>query len=368
MKGQWIGKYKGTDSGKALINIDEFPEAFRGVAYLVSSNKNRPALAIFFRTKDKNNNFEFEVNNIFPLEPITSTITDVDKIKEFYPEAIIPRKAIVNGKFRDGEVYFNAKTDIDTIIEIRIKRPYKSTKSRIKSQKLTWEDYKSKVNDYINENMIFRGQDRPFKLRTAYHRMGRYDLTRLIIEDLPKIHQYVSSATPHLFNLQNPVELGAFYNLIQHHGYPTPLLDWTYSPFIAAFFAFRDLKKEGKQNEKGYVRVFIFDQKKWKRDFNQIFSIERPLPHFSFIEFLPIENRRLIPQQAVTTISNVDDIEAYILSKEKETNNRYLYAIDIQAKDRNTAMNELAFMGITAGAMFPGLDGICEELREKNFD
>ena len=31
-------------------------------------------------------------------------------------------------------------------------------------------------------------------------------------------------------------------------------------------------------------------------------------------------------------------------------------------------MEELSFMGITAGSMFPGLDGACEELREKMFD
>jgi len=30
-------------------------------------------------------------------------------------------------------------------------------------------------------------------------------------------------------------------------------------------------------------------------------------------------------------------------------------------------MRDLAFMGITAGSMFPGIDGVCEELREKNF-
>lgn len=31
-------------------------------------------------------------------------------------------------------------------------------------------------------------------------------------------------------------------------------------------------------------------------------------------------------------------------------------------------MRELSYMGITAGSRFPGHDGACEELRERNFD
>jgi hypothetical protein len=31
-------------------------------------------------------------------------------------------------------------------------------------------------------------------------------------------------------------------------------------------------------------------------------------------------------------------------------------------------MRELGYMGITAGSLFPGIDGACEELRERNFD
>jgi hypothetical protein len=30
-------------------------------------------------------------------------------------------------------------------------------------------------------------------------------------------------------------------------------------------------------------------------------------------------------------------------------------------------MNDLSRMGITAGSLFPGLDGACEELKERNF-
>jgi hypothetical protein len=58
-----------------------------------------------------------------------------------------------------------------------------------------------------------------------------------------------------------------------------------------------------------------------------------------------------------------------ILSNWKKTENAaFLTAIDIPASERDAAMDDLRFMGITAGSMFPGIDGVCEELRERNFN
>lgn len=88
----------------------------------------------------------------------------------------------------------------------------------------------------------------------------------------------------------------------------------------------------------------------------------------SVSEFIAINNPRLVPQQAVTTATNLYDIEAYVLEKEAETGVKLLQAIDIPARERREAMVDLRFMGITAGSMFPSIDGICEELRERNFD
>ena len=84
--------------------------------------------------------------------------------------------------------------------------------------------------------------------------------------------------------------------------------------------------------------------------------------------FIAINNPRLVPQQAVTTVTNVDDIEAYLLARESDSGVKYLRAIDIPAKEREKAMMDLRFMGITAGSMFPSIDGVCEELRERNFN
>ncbi len=92
------------------------------------------------------------------------------------------------------------------------------------------------------------------------------------------------------------------------------------------------------------------------------------MPHLSVMEFVAIDNPRLVPQQSVTTVTNLQDIEAYIISKEVETGARFLRAIDIPAKEREMAMRDLRFMGITAGSMFPGVEGVCEELLECNFD
>jgi hypothetical protein len=66
-------------------------------------------------------------------------------------------------------------------------------------------------------------------------------------------------------------------------------------------------------------------------------------------------------------MSNVDDIETHIRLVEEIRATTYLEAIDLPARDRQGVMDELALMGVTAGSLFPGLDGACESLRELNF-
>jgi len=89
------------------------------------------------------------------------------------------------------------------------------------------------------------------------------------------LHRHLSLRTSHVFNRDMPDENGAFFNLVQHHGYPTPLLDWTSSPFVPAFFAYPRLKNTeavlADAEEK--VRILQFDQKVWRAKFPQIHQL-----------------------------------------------------------------------------------------------
>jgi FRG domain len=47
---------------------------------------------------------------------------------------------------------------------------------------------------------------------------------------------------------------------LRHYGFPSPLLDWSISPYVAAYFAFRDLLQHKEDME--YVSIYIYLESK----------------------------------------------------------------------------------------------------------
>jgi FRG domain len=194
-------------------------------------------------------------------------------------------------------------------------------------------------------------------------------MQRFVFRDIPALSRHLSARTKHVFRLEEQNDFGAFVNLIQHHGYPTPVLDWTYSPYVAAFFAFRGItnRQAAEAPAEAKVRILVFDSAAWMRYLEPVVQLVHPKLFVTVREFAGIENERMIPQQAASTVSSVDDIETYIRSKETEGRS-YLRAIDLPVCERKQVIRELSYMGITAGSLFPGLDGTCQELAERYFE
>src|SRR5690242_4369170 len=123
--------------------------------------------------------------------------------------------------------------------ELPKSRAGEPTEYKPRPDRTNWAGFKAYVSSLEPRRFIFRGQRELLTLRTGYHRTGRADLVRFLQNDIPTLHRHLSQRTTHIFNLSIAEQNGAFFNLAQHHGYPTPLLDWTYSPFVGAFFAYR---------------------------------------------------------------------------------------------------------------------------------
>lgn len=111
----------------------------------------------------------------------------------------------------------------------------------------------------------------------------------------------------------------------------------------------------------------MFDRLAWQRDFAQIYSVVNVRPHFSLLNPVALENPRALPQQAVCSITTVDDVEDYLDRCGKNLNETYLRVFELPFSERDAVLSELRLMGVAAGSLFPGIDGACEEMKLRNF-
>jgi hypothetical protein len=370
MNGQWIGRYSGTNSGLFVIDCDDMGTHYEGNAFVYDDNASLPATFAFIKTPDKKGVWQLPID-LLPLNPQTGQPALWNQVSAQFPSGTtFPRRAEVNISRSKDKLSVSWETDIETSGSVQLLKSHASEPTEYKPlpEITNWTTFKNYVITLEPRRYIFRGQRELLRLRTGFHRTDRADLVRFLNQDIQILYRHLSQWTTHIFNVNLPDQNGAFLNLAQHHGYPTPLLDWTYSPFVGAFFAYRRVKNSeaarAKKDKK--VRIFIFNQKLWRDTFPQFAQLTWCRPHFSIMEFIAMDNERLIPQQSISSVTNVDDIETYIRLLESEER-RFLQIVDLPLKERPHVVQELSMMGITAGSLFPGFGGACEELRERNF-
>lgn len=232
-----------------------------------------------------------------------------------------------------------------------------------------WNDFKEWANRARDDSdvAVFRGHgSNKFCLKTTLHRAGRHRLERYCLETLLQFRSHAEAVLGMRFNMSDGDDYSMLLGLAQHHGLPAPLLDWTSSPYIAAFFAFTDaIESSEMRPDDTHVRIYGLT-----RDFvtnwsPSVVSIPYHSPYVASLSILPRNNPRLYAQQGHFLVTNIADFERFICTVEQDSSRKLLIAADVPIACASEALEDLQYMGLTAATLFPGLDGVCRMIKHE---
>jgi len=233
----------------------------------------------------------------------------------------------------------------------------------------SWAEFLEVITDSPYSDWAFRGhRNQHWPLLSAlsrYLRNFRIDPTAWAAQEERILRIFKRKAHHFLSAGPLPDDDFEWLALMQHHGAPTRLLDFTWSPYVAAFFAL--------QRATGDAAVWAFNPARISKpegvdrdttggeEFRRYF-LKQEVP-FVWVGEPHSMNRRLIAQSGTFAIPGIlhrsmDEI----LGTYPDPKNTLVKFVLPSAKIRDRGLRELYRMNITHATLFPDLDGLARSL------
>jgi hypothetical protein len=254
-------------------------------------------------------------------------------------------------------------------------------------QVYTWEEFKEeaaklRAASRFGAPVLFRGQrSSKWELSTTLERSGHDETVmeyyRLIMRVKPEIEtsvgrRWVDDPTiPELeeLTLQYDTFSRALINLphyeyiayLRHHGFPSPLLDWSQSPFVAAYFAFcEDLEFASE--------VAIYAYTELKRPFKIFHSDAAHI--YPLGPYVPVHQRHFAQQSRYTICVHWSNDRwtflphSSVFEDQKDSNREQdvLTKFVLRSNDRPKVLRELNDYNLNAYTLFGTQEGLMQSL------
>jgi len=228
---------------------------------------------------------------------------------------------------------------------------------------------------------VFRGQsDAGWELEPSLLRvLKKKNLSseQALLIEKNALEEFQSQAHLHISPnvLSSTTDTLSWWTLMQHHGAPTRLLDWSQSIYAAAYFAVIDNPEKDGAVWLVHVSSVIEKMKSTFQNYSMPITkaetrtkfLGANSPDELYIFGRKRKSERMVAQQGIFSICrNINSSHSDVLSKvfPSQEGKEVYRKLVIPFDQKNEYLTKLRSMNVTASSLFPGLDGVGKSICE----